>query len=178
MSATNPSRDAGRMRFRKLRIAWSVAWGMVAVLLCVLWVRSYQIQDDVWVEYSGPTAGQTGNTFVHLLSLHGRLIAVPRHNFSTTPWRLGHNGVVHFSMDFQDNAGRSPSLLSPQILRWSQYSRTEFHIPYWCFIVTFGVVSVIPWVRRIGWRFSLRTLLIATTLVAVVLGLIVWAAKS
>ena len=29
------------MRFRKLRIAWSVAWGVLAVLLCVLWVRSY-----------------------------------------------------------------------------------------------------------------------------------------
>src|SRR5262245_65176378 len=29
------------MRFRKLRIAWSVGWGLVAVLLVVLWVRSY-----------------------------------------------------------------------------------------------------------------------------------------
>src|SRR5262245_41353475 len=29
------------MKFRKLRIAWSAAWGLVAVLLCVLWVRSY-----------------------------------------------------------------------------------------------------------------------------------------
>jgi hypothetical protein len=28
--------------------------------------------------------------------------------------------------------------------------------------------------RQLRWRFSLRTLLIATTLVAVVLGLIVW----
>src|SRR5262245_22466523 len=26
---------------RSLRIAWSVAWGLLAVLLCVLWVRSY-----------------------------------------------------------------------------------------------------------------------------------------
>ena len=34
-SPTNP------MKYRKLRIAWSVAWGVVAVLLCVLWVRSY-----------------------------------------------------------------------------------------------------------------------------------------
>ena len=33
------------MRFRKLRIVWSVAWGMVAVLLCVLWVRSYWTGD-------------------------------------------------------------------------------------------------------------------------------------
>src|SRR5262245_30694970 len=29
------------MRFRKLRIAWSVLWGVAAVLLIVLWVRSY-----------------------------------------------------------------------------------------------------------------------------------------
>jgi hypothetical protein len=28
------------MRFRNLRIAWSVAWGLLAVLLIVLWVRS------------------------------------------------------------------------------------------------------------------------------------------
>ena len=29
------------MRFRKLRIAWSVAWGIVCVLFIVLWVWSY-----------------------------------------------------------------------------------------------------------------------------------------
>ena len=30
------------MKYRKLRIAWSVGWGVVAVLLIVLlWVRSY-----------------------------------------------------------------------------------------------------------------------------------------
>ena len=34
------------MKYRKLRIAWSVAWGLLAVLLFVLWVRSYW-----WSEY-------------------------------------------------------------------------------------------------------------------------------
>ena len=29
------------MKHRKLRIAWSVFWGLAAVLLIVLWVRSY-----------------------------------------------------------------------------------------------------------------------------------------
>ena len=29
------------MRYRKLRIAWSVGWGIACVLLIVLWVRSY-----------------------------------------------------------------------------------------------------------------------------------------
>src|SRR5262245_56414702 len=36
-----------RMKYRKLRIAWSVAWGLLAVLVCVLWVRSYWHYDYV-----------------------------------------------------------------------------------------------------------------------------------
>ena len=35
------------MRFRKLRIAWSVGWGIACVLLIVLWVRSYWYKDTV-----------------------------------------------------------------------------------------------------------------------------------
>jgi hypothetical protein len=35
------------MRFRKLRIAWSVLWGLAAVLLIALWVRSYHHVDIV-----------------------------------------------------------------------------------------------------------------------------------
>src|SRR4051812_23705941 len=34
------------MRYRKLRIASSVAWGVVAVLLIVLWIRSYWYFDS------------------------------------------------------------------------------------------------------------------------------------
>ena len=35
----------GGMRFRKLRIAWSVVCGVACVLLIVLWVRSYSQTD-------------------------------------------------------------------------------------------------------------------------------------
>jgi hypothetical protein len=35
------------MRFRKLRIAWSVGWGFAAVLLIALWVRSHYRMDVV-----------------------------------------------------------------------------------------------------------------------------------
>src|SRR5690349_13539570 len=35
------------MKFRKLRIAWSVFWGLACVLLVVLWVRSYWCADTV-----------------------------------------------------------------------------------------------------------------------------------
>ena len=46
--------------------------------------------------------------------------------------------------------------------------------PQWCPVLASMILAVIPWLR---WRFSLRTLLIATTLVAVVLGIIVWAVR-
>ena len=51
-NACNSRRDVevaaeGRMRFRKLRIAWSVVWGLAAVLLIVLWVRSYWWVDQI-----------------------------------------------------------------------------------------------------------------------------------
>jgi hypothetical protein len=35
-------------------------------------------------------------------------------------------------------------------------------------------IAAVPWLQ---WRFSLRTLLVATTVVAVLLGVFVWAAK-
>ena len=41
-------------------------------------------------------------------------------------------------------------------------------------LVCFAAFAVLPWIRQLRYRFSLRTLLIATTLIAVALGLIVW----
>jgi hypothetical protein len=43
-------------------------------------------------------------------------------------------------------------------------------IPYWSFLASVVVVASLPWLK---WRFSLRTLLIATTLVAVGIGVVV-----
>jgi hypothetical protein len=33
------------MRFRKLRIAWSVGWGVLCLLAIVFWIRSYHRVD-------------------------------------------------------------------------------------------------------------------------------------
>jgi hypothetical protein len=48
-------------------------------------------------------------------------------------------------------------------------------VSYW--LPTLGTIPIgyVPWLR---WRFSLRTLLIATALVAVVVGLIVWMSQT
>ena len=47
---------------------------------------------------------------------------------------------------------------------------TMIHLPNWLLVFSLSFAGTIAWIR---WQFSLRTLLIATTLVAVVLGLIV-----
>jgi hypothetical protein len=53
------------VKYRKLRIGWSVAWGVVAVLIGLLWVRSYSWWDNVeW------PAMHTHS--VYLVSLQGR----------------------------------------------------------------------------------------------------------
>ena len=44
-------------------------------------------------------------------------------------------------------------------------------VPYWPAILLSATLATLPWFPS---RFSLRTMLIATTLVAVVLGLVVW----
>jgi hypothetical protein len=46
--------------------------------------------------------------------------------------------------------------------------------PHWFAILIACAASIAPW---LAWRFSLRTMLIAMTLVAVALGLVVWAVR-
>jgi hypothetical protein len=63
---------------------------------------------------------------------------------------------------------------------WSfDSSRDGFRItfPHRLPIAVFALLAAAPWIRQLNRQFSLRTLLIATTLVAVVLGLAVWAAR-
>src|SRR6478609_7250090 len=55
------------MRFRKLRIAWSVAWGLACVLLIVLWVRSYWWCDTYSLH-------QMGNVQLSTNSLRGEIV--------------------------------------------------------------------------------------------------------
>jgi hypothetical protein len=81
---------------------------------------------------------------------------------------------------------RFPNLPAPQPTRWG-YSKTvmqgpkftniskgdvehDLILPYWSLVILAGIPAIFAWQKC---RFSLRTLLIATTLVAVGLGAIV-----
>ena len=152
------------MRFRKLRIAWSIICGVACVLLFVLWVRSYWWWDTV----QGPL---TGGVQFSAGSHHGRL-AVGTGAFEIVPvtsW--GRQSVQSY---YEAVAA----------LRWIAPSGFAFfhaggswaiHIPHWFATSGLAALAAAPWLR---WRFRLRTLLIATTVVALVLGLVVYAARG
>ena len=53
----------------------------------------------------------------------------------------------------------------------------DFDLPYWFLVLLSAIFALSPWIRS-SKRVSLRTLLIATTLVAVVLGMIAWVDHS
>ena len=141
------------MRFRKLRIAWSVFWGLAAMLLIVLSVRSF-----TWADQSAVRVSATHHLMVtsQLGGIEFYLDDSPR--------------VIRISQTVDVLYAERPK---PQLLGMFYVSqgRYGFGVPHWFFALTTGAIATIPWKP---WRFSLRTLLIAITAVAVVLGLIVW----
>jgi len=158
------------MRFRKLRIAWSVMCGIACVLLIVLWVRSYW-----WVD----TKATPPATFVSregAIDVRSRQDEVqapqqPKIRWAYSAWKIE-------SWSRQQYRGRQTK---PIVRRYWYFhvSTTALIVtfPHWCASLVLATSGAFPWIHPLRYRFSLRTLLIATTLVAVVLGMVVYAAN-
>jgi hypothetical protein len=165
------------MKFRKLRIAWSVVCGIACVLLVVLWVRSYW-----WCDmFEKRTASQ----LLQLDSRKGRLsfwqnnLGWPGQSPKVTQLLLYSMDKGRFYGHCPADAYQKPFWNQASILAFGRFGselQRVIFIPYWFPVLISSALAAVPWIR---WskRFSLRTLLIATTLVAVVLGLIVWAVR-
>jgi hypothetical protein len=150
------------MKYRKLRIAWSVAWGVIAVLLCVLWMRSYWWTDRIeYVETWETTRVESSVGKTSFIQFHYDVAMLGDSACRITADR------VAASDDEPDPAFE---------FHWMEFdSDIRVTIPTWLLVSLFAALAVLPWLR---FRFSLRTLLIVTMLVAVVLGLIVWLAAK
>ena len=159
------------MRFRKLRIAWSVFWGLAAVLLIVLWVRSYFCNECIYRKVNRRTLFRS-QADCEFFNYPGSIVYRYWYqgsddaeiSSSTPPWRYhlcdgSSPYVTEYPIRFE-------YLNTPDVL--------SIQLPHSAIVLAFGTACSIPWIR---WRFTLRTLLIATTLVAVVLGLAVWVSR-
>lgn len=153
---------------RYLRILWSMLFGILCVLLLGLWVRSYSHQDTV------------GGRFTRLVfsasSVRARVVS----QFAWVPPAESGFSLKVNSEDI-DNFER----MDAELLEMSNKLGFGFFqvpapcltLPHWFAVLTAAGIAAIPWIRWTN-RFSLRTLLIFTTLIAVVLGLILWASRS
>jgi hypothetical protein len=148
------------MKHRKLRIAWSVAWGLLAVLLSVLWVRSYW-----WMDMA--SFRLVPSTFaVRIISTRGVVGISVRDTqrqpiaFSVETIKTPDSLVDGFGTRMDDG--------------WFHRGGGKVWTPFWFGVLCCVTSASAPWL----WQVSRRTLLIATTLVAVVLGLVVWASRT
>ena len=150
------------MRFRKLRIAWSVFWGLATVLLIVLWVRSYS-----GLDYCKIPVGA-----LHIHTIKGKLIVFalpnrPDWKVGSVPMRyVAHHPVLQSPYSGWPGSGGFTISEEPPA--------AHLHVPFFAATIVVAVFGTLAWIPG---RFSLRTLLIATTLVAVVLGLVAWTAR-
>jgi hypothetical protein len=143
--------EAPRRRFGKLRIAWSVAWGVMCLLLITAcFALKYRGANLELTRRGGP-----GPTVVEIYEGKLSLSWKPR-----LPYRPAWAGQIN-----------------RHGFRHSVYSNGSWHVwgPLWAvgalFAAVVGPLAVLPWIR---YSFSLRTLLVVTTLIAVGMALIVW----
>ena len=141
---------------RYLRISWTAFWGLVAVLLVVLWVRSYWGWDNV-VRFQRVSFG--------LYSCRG---GVELRKDSTGPFDDETRwGTESYAVDdHHDNASTPASGFG-----WrGDWNNLNVFAPNWFLILVTATLAVAP---RIRWRFNVRTLLVAVTLIAMGMGSII-----
>jgi hypothetical protein len=151
------------MKFRKLRIAWSVGCGILCLLLVVLWVRSYWWMDVIGLRLVGARA-------IAAVSQPGTMelsVAYPS-NSAPPPPVVGSSRFMLSSMPQE----------SPLHMLWAIGRRVTptgttayVYVPHWFAAFLVAIFAAFPW---LPWRFTLRTLLIGMTVLAVVLGVAVW----
>jgi hypothetical protein len=145
------------MRFRKLRIAWSVTCGVAAVMFIVLWVRSYAWVDIVSIPMT--TVKQIG-----LWSGGGRI------EVYSSDYDALQKPSMLMSLPRQEMLAQVKAAGKKVDRRYFGVTDAGFRFPTYLLVLVATLFAKLPWIR---WRFTLRTLLIAITAVAVVLGVVI-----
>jgi hypothetical protein len=146
-----------------LRIAVTALSLSACVLLVALWARSYWWDDRLILRYalSVDLQSRAGQQLINLYSQRWEIYNLPQ--TQPDPRR-----IWHWTLTSRPARNRD---FPATYFRWyGGESGLEVDVPHWCLILISGAVAAAPWIKS---QFSLRTLLIATTLAAVALGLVV-----
>jgi len=164
-----------RPRWFWFRIAMSLFFGLLAVALCVLWVRSHHWARDAIQRV--PVVGG-----IHFISSQGSVSVeaqrLPKNPPKTFSWNQSIKVLSKSELAevFSTHTGSLAPDYSGFQFRFRSGADWKFSVPYWLLALVSGMLATVLGLR-INYRFSLRTLLIATTLLAVMLGVVVWAGR-
>ena len=152
--------------FRRLLNIASIVCLVACVALVGMWVRSYWYLDAVAYKHPPRLA-------VWLVSCNGQL----RCEIERLPDNVSilDNGADKYYVfdrpaELDPQRGNGSGILGFRMLGGPLAPVPV--IPHWCAITVFGALGIV--LGRGQFHFSLRTLLITTTIVAVVLGMMAW----
>jgi hypothetical protein len=155
-------------KVRFLRVAVSMVFLTLCLVFVVLWVRCYWLIDTLW----GPV---TNNGQVAIVSMQGQL-------FLGTNYTPGYPSWTRQSGYLYSKWRSVWTVLFPRRDAFGfalvvDSNNLGITIPYWLTVFSTSVIAWLPWAH---WsrRFSLRTLLMAMTLSAMVLGMAVYGIRN
>jgi hypothetical protein len=178
------------LAIRRVRIAVSAVFALLCVAIVVYWVRSYSWGDSAHCPLPGKSVDPNRKRWVRLpdgtrfepspkmlvvdsyngfLSLYVGEVQPQMSSAGWFPWGWGTKSVY---------IGDLPTP-SPITFSWKYDSdkyRKLVRVPHWFPALVIGVLAAACGIGA-PYRFSLRTLLIATTLIAVALGLVAFAMR-
>jgi hypothetical protein len=146
--------DAGGAVTKFLRIAVTAVSLTACLLLIALWPRSYWRKDAVWGWFDFPG-------YLQIDSSRGCLRLIVNLEHKKWRWEYTSSAPKERKHSWDFNIQRPPGL------GWW----LDMTIPHWFAAVVCASAATAPWIK---WskRFRVRTLLIAMTLVALLLGVI------
>ena len=149
-------REGGSVKLRKLRIAWSGGCGIVCVLLIALWVRSYATC-DIYTTADWRTGGAKG-----AVSVDGQLYLFLQKSPRPRKWR-------QMSLPAGEVSFVNRVFMSHEIGFRVSTGGIFIVATHWLAVAMVSALAAICWVPW-SLKFNLRTMLIGTSLLAVLLG--------
>ena len=166
---------------RYLRIVFSTICLIACVMFSVLWVRSYWQFDLMLVRLSPKND-------LRIVTCRGKAascISSPSVSMVTGEFRISPNAWMNSKVSWWISSTIESGLgddlqrnFTPNLVRTNLGGADGriVIIPLWIVIASSGSFAVAPWIHWSN-QFNLRTLLLATTLIAVVLGLVMWSLR-
>ena len=136
--------SAPKIRFRRLRIAWSVLAAAACIWFAGFWFRSFL--------FSATLSAATNGKRYQFRSERGELTFFKGSYTSSEPLSWEQRALFEW---------RFP----PNFLGF-RFNDTFSMVPYWFALLLAAAIGTVPWIR---WSFSLRTMLIAVIVIAALL---------